>query len=199
MPHPPDQTHRPPRPRKAEPTAPPRKGGKPPSASAKPAPPRRGGPPRPAAPRRTFKPKPMSEGALYAAYHADPQWSRLQEAAQRALVLMSRTLLEALAAAGWQVVGNRRNDAPEYTFGFDNIWTLRSADGSRTVELSPESSYRNLLYIAPAQQRGEGRPELDRQALGNDKLMQQKAAVIARRVLDGMVTKEQTNEQDTPT
>ena len=135
--------------------------------------------------RHKREPRPSTrlanEGSLYERYHMDPQWETIQQAAQRTLVLISRLLLEHIAAAGWQVVANRRTDAPDYLFGFDNTWTLRSPDGSRTVDFSPEQSYRDLLYIATSYQTNPNEPELDRQAINSFAALEQKAALIARR------------------
>ncbi len=122
-----------------------------------------------------------NEGALYERYHMDAQWETIQQAAQRTLVLISRLLLEHIAAAGWQVVANHRTDAPDYLFGFDNTWTLRNPDGSRTVDFSPEQSYRDLLYLATSYQTNPDKAELDRQAINSVAALEQKAALIARR------------------
>ena len=119
----------------------------------------------------------------------------LQEGAQRALVVMSKHLLQSLNAAGWKVVANQRNDAPEYIFGFDNIWTLRSPDDSRSVELSPETSYRELIYIIAPYGEAPAIPELDRRALTNATMLEQKAKLIARRRLNELtnaLTQEET-------
>ncbi len=128
---------------------------------------------------------------LYLRYHTDPQWEAIQGAAQRTLVLISRLLLENIAAAGWQVVGNRRRDAPEYLFGFDNVWTLRSPDGSRTLDFSPEQSYRDQLYLAAPYQSKPNEPELDREAVNNPATFERKATLIARRRINELTAEEQ--------
>lgn len=137
-----------------------------------------------ATPRKRIKSHLANEGAFYNTYHPDPQWPALEEGAQRALVLMSKHLLQSLAAAGWQVVANRRNDAPEYTFGFDNIWTLRAPDGSRTLDFSPEQSYRELLYVIAPYGDAPAEPELDRRAITSPTMLEQKAIIIARHRVD---------------
>ncbi len=132
-----------------------------------------------------------NEGALYERYHMDPQWETIQEAAQRTLVLISRLLLERIATAGWQVVANHRTDAPDYLFGFDNTWTLSSPDGSRTVDFSPEQSYRDLLYLAASYQTNPDEPELDRQAINSFAALEQKATLIARRRVNDLTAESQ--------
>jgi len=132
-----------------------------------------------------------NEGTLYLRYHTDPQWEAIQGAAQRTLVLISRLLLENIAAAGWQVVGNRRRDAPEYLFGFDNVWTLHSPDSSRTLDFSPEQSYRDQLYLAAPYQSDPNEPELDREAVNNPATFERKATLIARRRINELTAEEQ--------
>lgn len=189
-------TPRPPRSRDedtpARPPRPPRQrdeaaGPRPPRAEqSKRRPAKEGGQPRPSS-RSTQRPPRVTdrfaqEGALYLRHNHDPQWPAIQDAARRSLVLMSRLLLESLDAAGWRVIGNRRTEGQEYTFGFDNIWTLRHIASGRTVDLSPEQSYRDLLYVAnPYEAAAE--PELDRQAITRAALLEQKAALVARRAV----------------
>jgi len=150
--------------------------------------------------RRRVEERVSGQGELFNRYHADLQWPIIQETAVKGLVLVSRLLLEGLHDLGWQETRVTRKEEQEFIFGFDNVWTLCNEEG-RSIEVAPDESYRDLLYIAPGYERDsstEGR-ELDRQILGSDKLLEQKAKLAVRKRLTAIASAPEPPAPATPT